>query len=106
METGTMVSVEMFEFSRPRENLSFTHHREVCAITGPAIQDRFLDWWMGDWWNYGERKWGTGQELCERLGFNYKTVRMWATIAQSYQLFNRLNNLTHTHHLVAAPLDD
>lgn len=33
-----------FEFSRRRENLTFTHHREVCAIEDPATRDRFLDW--------------------------------------------------------------
>lgn len=33
-----------FDFSRRREKLSFTHHREVCAIPDPAVQDRLLDW--------------------------------------------------------------
>lgn len=33
-----------FEFSRRREKLSFTHHREVCAIPDPKVQDRLLDW--------------------------------------------------------------
>jgi hypothetical protein len=33
-----------FQFSRRRENLTFTHHREVCALTEPGVQDNFLLW--------------------------------------------------------------
>jgi hypothetical protein len=32
------------EFCRRRQNLPFSHHREVCAITEPEVQDRFLLW--------------------------------------------------------------
>lgn len=35
---------ETFEFSRRRENLSFSHHVEVCAIESEDVQNRFLDW--------------------------------------------------------------
>jgi hypothetical protein len=30
------------QFSRRRENLTFTHHQEVCRIDEPDVQDRFL----------------------------------------------------------------
>lgn len=33
-----------FEMSRRRDNLSFKHHAEVCAIDDPAVQDRMLAW--------------------------------------------------------------
>ena len=33
-----------FQFSRRREKLTFTHHREVCALESDEERDRFLDW--------------------------------------------------------------
>lgn len=33
-----------FHFSRRQENLTFSHHTEVCPIDDPAVQDRFLAW--------------------------------------------------------------
>ena len=36
------VVARRFEWSRRRDNLSFQHHAEVCALTG-AEQDRWLD---------------------------------------------------------------
>jgi hypothetical protein len=33
-----------FQFSRRRENLTFSHHAEVCTIPEPDVQDRFLLW--------------------------------------------------------------
>jgi hypothetical protein len=32
------------QFSRRRENLTFSHHVEVCTIDDPDVQDRFLLW--------------------------------------------------------------
>lgn len=32
-----------FPISRRRENLSFSHHQEVAAVSNPAIQDEILD---------------------------------------------------------------
>jgi hypothetical protein len=32
------------QLSRRRDNLSFSHHKEVCAIPDPAVQDRLLAW--------------------------------------------------------------
>jgi hypothetical protein len=33
-----------FDFSRRREKLTFTHHREVCGLKSQEERDRFLDW--------------------------------------------------------------
>jgi hypothetical protein len=37
-----------FQISRRRENLSFSHHMEVCSIDDPAMQDKLLDWCLSD----------------------------------------------------------
>ena len=65
-----------------------------------------MQWWIGDWWAFGERKWGTGQQICEALGFSYATVTTYASISRSYESLSRLKDLTHKHHQIAAPLDE
>ncbi len=50
-----------FQFSRRRENLTFSHHREVCPIDDPVMQDKFLDWCLE-----GEKR-ATVRELREKV---------------------------------------
>lgn len=35
---------EQIRLLRRRNNLSFSHHREVCPIDDKTMQDKFLDW--------------------------------------------------------------
>ena len=39
-----MAYAATFENCRRRQNLSFSHHTEVCHIRNLIIQNRFLDW--------------------------------------------------------------
>ena len=42
---GSVVNVsEQIQLSRRRNNLTFSHHREVCPAEDEAMQDRLLDW--------------------------------------------------------------
>ena len=37
-----------FQFSLRKENLSFSHHKEVCSLKGDDVRQRFLDWCLTD----------------------------------------------------------
>jgi hypothetical protein len=56
---GTVAGV--FELSRRRDKLSFSHHAETCAIEDPAMQDKLLDWCLS-----GEKR-KTVRELREKV---------------------------------------
>jgi N6-adenosine-specific RNA methylase IME4 len=79
-----------------------------CGIALRRIEGA-VQWWLGDWWAYGEnRKWGEGEKAAVELGVNYGTIRTYASIARAFELSNRLDNLTFTHHfrVMAAPPED
>ena len=64
-------------------------------------------WWIGDYWNYRQRKgWGDGPEIAERLGINYSVARVYASVSASYQLLMRINNLSFNHHQIVAPISE
>lgn len=69
--------------------------------------DRSMQWIIGDWWAYGaDRKYGDGEALAEAIGIDYGTVRVYASIARSYEMLTRVNNLSFKHHRIVAGRDD
>lgn len=60
-----------FELCRRIHNLTFSHHREVCPIDDPAMQDKLLDWCLA-----GEKR-KTVRELREKVQA-YLAMKDWA----------------------------
>lgn len=73
-----------------------------------------MAWCIGDWLNYGEKYYGKqkdalqffGKEVLGNLGYEYATLRTYASVAKSVKLFIRINTLTFSHHQVVSPLED
>jgi hypothetical protein len=65
-------------------------------------------WWIGDWINYGERQWGEIYEQAQRItGLSYNHLSDCSRIARRFPKFtDRSVNLTWTHYLRAASLDN
>jgi len=59
-----------------------------------------VQWWIGDWWVFGEaRKWGEGEEIAERIGWDYGYVRNLGWVANVYKdLSLRSDKLSFAHH--------
>lgn len=63
-----------------------------------------LSWYIGDWlsackgetWGYGDLA-----TLCEEMGWNYDTARTYKSVCDAFELSNRFDNLSYTHHQVA-----
>jgi N6-adenosine-specific RNA methylase IME4 len=59
-------------------------------------------WWIGDWWAYGDHKYGELKAACEEGGvledLNYKTARNYGAIAGAFEMSRRRDNLSFTHH--------
>ncbi len=91
---------------------SFAFHR--CGITpigDPTFEewlscgefinnaDKSVHFWIGDWLNYGEAKWGQMYEQAiERTGLDYGTLRNDKYVASQVQLSRRRDNLSFGHH--------
>lgn len=64
-----------------------------------------VQWWIGDWLNYGEGRpeWGDKYEQAiEMFGKDYHTLEKYKAVAKKYDVRNRLRNLSWTHHFALA----
>ena len=63
-----------------------------------------VQFWIGDWLNYGERAYGDIKRLCEEAGIDYGYARNCKSVAEKFELSVRTDNLSFRHHEIAAPL--
>ena len=74
--------------------------RGLRAIEG-AVQ-----WWIGDWLNYGERKYGEKYaQAVEATGYAYDTLRVMAYVAGKVETDRRRSVLSFSHHAEVAGLE-
>jgi site-specific DNA-methyltransferase (adenine-specific) len=79
---------------------------------GETLQrmERSVQWWLGDWWNYGERRYGEMASQASRdhvrdaTGHAYHTVRQAGQVAAKFGIDDRSSDVSWTHHLMATPL--
>jgi hypothetical protein len=64
-----------------------------------------VQWWIGDWLNYGERKWGEyfAQAVDEPEADRWKNYK-W--VANKVERSTRVDNLSWSHHREVAKLDE
>lgn len=68
---------------------------------------RSMQWWIGDWINYGSKKYGeTYKAAIEATGFSYSTVSKFSSISSSFEFCRRRQNLTFRHHAEVLGLDN
>lgn len=64
-------------------------------------------WWMGDWCNYGEEKFGEKySQALQSSDYNYGTLRNASYVAKAFPPEMRNLNLTWSHHYPVAQLGD
>src|SRR4051794_9566246 len=64
-----------------------------------------MHFWIGDWLNYGERKWGERyKEALEKTNLDYGTLRNDKWIASRVPSERRKENLSFDHHATVADL--
>jgi N6-adenosine-specific RNA methylase IME4 len=80
-------------------DLSETEWREAGAILGRV--EHSVSWWLGDWWAFGENRYGDRKAIVEAddwEGPAYQTCRNAASIAGAFELSRRRDNLSFSHH--------
>lgn len=73
---------------------------------GETLQqmERSIQWWLGDWWNYGVRQYGemaaqaSKDHVKDITGYAYHTVLNAATVAKAFDPSRRRENLSWSHH--------
>lgn len=68
--------------------------------------DRALPWMVGDWLNFGERKYGeTYSQGMDATGLEYQTLKAMCWVSGVFELVRRRTNLSWSHHKEVAALD-
>ncbi len=63
-----------------------------------------VEWWIGDWAAYGERRYGKLREFAEANGINYQTLRNAAWVSKAIEPSRRRDNLELSFHSEVAAL--
>lgn len=67
---------------------------------------RACQWWIGDWLNYGERRYGeTYAQGIEATGYDYATLQNFSWVAARIEMSRRRDILSWSHHREIAALD-
>jgi hypothetical protein len=69
--------------------------------------DRAICWWIGDWWAYGEQRYGERLAIVEADGWDGPSFRACANygmVARKFESSCRRELLTFTHHAEVASL--
>jgi hypothetical protein len=112
-ETGEIVSFRDARLGLPGrvlstglelpENLSFDEWQGL----GERLKgvERSLMWWIGDWLRYGERKYGEMYaQAIDATDKSYQTIADAKWVAGQFEISDRSENLSWTHHRVLAAL--
>jgi hypothetical protein len=87
----------------PNQDLEHPAWVEVGYRLG--AMSRVSRWWVGDWLQYGEAKWGKKYAEAARItGYDVKTLRNISYVAKRFDLSRRRDKLTWSHHAELAGL--
>jgi N6-adenosine-specific RNA methylase IME4 len=91
----------------PDHELTFGEWLEEGRTIG-RVQSASL-WWLGDWWRYGEHRYGDRVRAIEELGlpWSFQTCMNAGWVAGTFaETSRRREVLSWSHHLEVAPLDE
>jgi len=67
---------------------------------------RCSQWWLGDWVRYGTGRWGEKYKEAARIsGYDIKTLRNIAYVAEQIEVSRRRDDLTWSHHAEVSSLE-
>jgi hypothetical protein len=71
-----------------------------------AAREKVLNWWIGDWWAFGEHRYGERAKAAAEgcFGKAFQTIANAATICRSIETSRRRETLDWSHHAEVAPL--
>lgn len=73
--------------------------RKLCRVSA------CVNWWIGDWLNYGENKYGEKYAAAiEATGIEEQVLMNVSYVCRSVNLTTRLDSLSWSHHREVAPL--
>lgn len=87
------------------KDLSFDGWQDVGREL--AAREKVLNWWIGDWWAFGEHRYGDRAKVAAEGLFpmTFETLRNIGSVSRAFPETSRQHDaLTFTHHQEIAPL--
>ena len=85
-------------------NLSFDHWQAIGQQL--KLAESAVMWWVGDWLNFGERKYGEKYKEAEKAtGYAYDTLKQAKRVSSAIELCSRIHNLSWRHHQEVAAFE-
>lgn len=71
------------------------------------LAEKFVQWHLGWWWNYGHKKWTRELEpFIKECGYNKETLRVYGYVYKYVKSVIRITDLKFLHHQLIAPLSE
>jgi len=87
----------------PSANLGLAEWSAVGRRFGEI--GRCSQWWLGDWINYGNTKFGERYSRAMKLtGYDVQSLMNMVYVASRFEISRRRENLSWSHHATVAPL--
>ena len=87
-----------------KHDLTFEEWKELGNCLRKV--EKGIQFWLGDWLNYGERKWGEMySQALEETDYKEQTLMNFKYVADKVQFSRRRENLSWSHHEEVASLE-
>jgi len=99
--------IEKFEqrqFLKFENDTTYEQWVEVGNSLMQATQN--IMWWLGDWWNFGEHKYGELAAQALSMNIPYSTFSSAAAVSRAIPIERRVPDLSWSHHKEVAFIDD
>lgn len=72
-----------------------------------AAQEKVLNWWIGDWWAFGEHRYGERAKVAAEgvFGKAFQTLRNYGSVSRSIETSRRRDTVSWSHHAEVAALE-
>jgi hypothetical protein len=82
--------------------LTFTEWQAVGEVVGRVEAN--VRWCLGDWWRFGEHRYGESAAQALPTGYKLQTVKNVASVAGRFELSRRRDDVSFSHHEAVAAL--
>ena len=108
-ETGELTLFDAAKFTQNalalEDNLSFENWQKLGEQL--RLMEGSVMWWIGDWLNYGETKYGeTYQQALDATDKSYQQLANAKLVSSKYEISRRRENLSFSHHQDALGASD
>lgn len=106
-QSGLVMRLNGFQFTPMGLIVGWNPSFEQWEAVGEKLRqiERAVQFWIGDWLNYGEKRWGDKfAQAIDEIGYTSGSLANMKWVSGRVDFSSRNDNLTYAHHVTVAPL--